>query len=96
MANKSIEKTLEDVESIKSNLKTLLENVEIESNMLYNLNQKNKLKKMNLENYLIEQISFLKNVILSTKKAQHLISNLENFQNEVKHYFYTKIFFFKE
>ena len=74
---------MEDVTSIKTNFKTLLENVEIESNMLYNLNQKNKLKKMNLENYLIEQINFLKNVIIAIKRTKHWLSNLDNFQNEV-------------
>lgn len=85
--NKTIEETLEDVASIKSNFKSVLETVELDSNVLYNLNQKNKLQKMNLENYLIEQISFLKNVINDIKKTRFWISKLEIFQNEVHIFF---------
>ena len=81
--NKSIEETFEDVASIKSNLKSVLESVELESNMMYNLNQKNKLKKMNLENYIIEQIGFLKKTIKDLKKTRFWINNFENAQNEV-------------
>lgn len=81
--NKSIEKTLEDVSSIKNNFKSMLETVEYESNMLYNLNQKNKLKRMNMENYLTEEIEFLKNMILSFKKIKRWSLKLENYQNEV-------------
>ena len=94
MMNKSIEETLEDVSNIKSTLKTVLETVELDSNLLYNLNHKNKLKKMNLENYLIEQINFLKNVLNDIRKTRVWVSNLENSQNEVIFIFIFKLIFF--
>lgn len=68
--------------------------MELDSNFLYNLNQKNKLQKMNLENYLIEQITFLKNVINDIRKTRFWISKLEIFQNEVHLFFKKKKYFF--
>lgn len=84
---------MEDVSSLKTNFKNILETVEIESNMLYNLNQKNKLKKMNLENYLVEQILFLKNVITDLNKMLQWTTKLESFQNEVNFSFFLQTYF---
>jgi hypothetical protein len=48
------------------NLSKYLDLVQVEANSLYNINLKNKLKKMNIENFILEQIKIL-GVLLYTK-----------------------------
>ena len=81
--NKSLEETLQDSTNLKENLKKKLDYVEIESNRLYDNFQRNKLKKMNMENYITEQIRLVDHLIHSQEKAQKLLEKMGYIQKEV-------------